>query len=76
MTWKPFSLIAAIVLVHLLVFGTLGKDGFAPAATPPPTAQATYTPNPDLARHYVSPTVTLMPTGTPVPTSVLGDGSE
>ena len=77
MTWKPLSLIAAILFVHLLVFGTLGESGFAPTPTPRPVPQATYTPNPGLDRHYVSPTVsptltiTPAPTSTPGPTSVL-----
>lgn len=76
MTWRPFSLIAAIVLVHLLVFGTFGIERFPATPTPRPTPQATYTPNPVLARHYVTPTVTATATITPGPTSVFSVGPE
>jgi hypothetical protein len=76
MTWKPLSLITAILLVHLLVFGTFGVLGFAPTPTPRPTPHTTYTPNPALARHYVSPTVTPTQTITPGPTSVFSVGPE
>jgi hypothetical protein len=76
MTWKPLALITAIVLAHWLVFASLGVVGFAPTPTPHPAPHATYTPNPALARHYVSPTITPTPTITPGPTSVFGGGPE
>jgi hypothetical protein len=76
MTWKPLSLVAAIVLAHILIFATFGDLGFAPIPTPRPTPHATYTPNPDLARHYISPTVTPTPRPTPGPTSVFSGGPE
>jgi hypothetical protein len=76
MTWKPLSIVAAILLAHILIFGTFGDLGFAPPPTPRPTPHATYTPNPGLARHYVSPTATSTPTSMPGPTSVSSGGSE
>lgn len=74
LTWRPASLIAAIVLTNVLVLGAFGVAGFTPEPAPRATSYPTYTPNALLIRHYVSPTATPTPTHTPGPTSVFNPG--